>query len=169
MNYIFYLTAAVAIVSTAMVIFHKNAVHALLYLVTSLLSVAVIFYQYGAPLAAALEVIIYAGAIMVLIIFVIMMLNQGDASVAQEQAWLQPHTWIGPALLSAILLIQLLLLVSSGQIPSEQTYHYIGPKQVGIALFSHYVLAVELASMLLLAGLVGAFHLARHRRTVKPE
>nr|AFT63984.1 NADH dehydrogenase I chain J-like protein [gamma proteobacterium D250] len=77
MHYTFYLTAAVAIVSTAMVIFHKNAVHALLYLVTSLLSVAVIFYQFGAPLAAALEVIIYAGAIMVLVIFVIMMLNQG--------------------------------------------------------------------------------------------
>ncbi|WP_444932086.1 NADH-quinone oxidoreductase subunit J [Microbulbifer sp. SSSA002] len=169
MHYTFYLTAAVAIVSTAMVIFHKNAVHALLYLVTSLLSVAVIFYQFGAPLAAALEVIIYAGAIMVLVIFVIMMLNQGDAAVAQEQAWLQPHTWIGPALLSAILLIQLLLLISSGQISSAQTYHYIGPKQVGIALFSHYVLAVELASMLLLAGLVGAFHLARHRKTIHPE
>ncbi|MCO1335165.1 NADH-quinone oxidoreductase subunit J [Microbulbifer sp. OS29] len=169
MNYIFYLTSAVAVISTAMVIFHKNAVHALLYLVTSLLSVAIIFYQFGAPLAAALEVIIYAGAIMVLIIFVIMMLNQGDASVAQEQAWLQPHTWIGPALLSAILLIQLILLVSSGQISASQSYHYIGPKQVGIALFSHYILAVELASMLLLAGLVGAFHLARHRKTTIEE
>ncbi|BBM00272.1 NADH-quinone oxidoreductase subunit J [Microbulbifer sp. GL-2] len=164
MNFVFYLTAAIAIISTTMVIFHRNAVHALLYLVTSLLAVAVIFYQFGAPLAAALEVIIYAGAIMVLIIFVIMMLNQGDSTVMQEQAWLQPTTWIGPALLSALLLVQLILLVSSGQISSTQAFHYIGPKQVGIALFSHYVLAVELASMLLLAGLVGAFHLARRRK-----
>ncbi|MFS1523052.1 NADH-quinone oxidoreductase subunit J [Microbulbifer sp. 2304DJ12-6] len=166
MNYLFYLTAAIAVLSTTMVIFHRNAVHALLYLVTSLLAVAVIFYQYGAPLAAALEVIIYAGAIMVLIIFVIMMLNQGDSTVVQERAWLQPSTWVGPALLSALLLIQLILLVSSAPFSAVRAFHYIGPKQVGIALFSHYVLAVELASMLLLAGLVGAFHLARHR---KPE
>ncbi|GAB2901543.1 NADH-quinone oxidoreductase subunit J [Microbulbifer echini] len=164
MNFIFYITAAIAVAATTMVIFHRNAVHALLYLVTSLLAIAVIFYQFGAPLAAALEVIIYAGAIMVLIIFVIMMLNQGDSTVVQEQAWLQPRTWIGPALLSALLLVQLILLVSNGQISSTQTFHYIGPKQVGIALFSHYVLAVELASMLLLAGLVGAFHLARRKK-----
>ncbi|WP_226648517.1 NADH-quinone oxidoreductase subunit J [Microbulbifer variabilis] len=164
MNFVFYLTSAIAVVATAMVIFHKNAVHALLYLVTSLLAVAVIFYQFGAPLAAALEVIIYAGAIMVLIVFVIMMLNQGDSTVVQEQTWLQPRTWLGPALLSALLLAQLILLVSSGKISSNQTFHYIGPKQIGIALFSHYVLAVELASMLLLAGLVGAFHLARRKK-----
>ncbi|QFT53896.1 NADH-quinone oxidoreductase subunit J [Microbulbifer sp. THAF38] len=164
MNFIFYLTAAIAVAATTMVIFHKNAVHALLYLVTSLLAVAVIFYQFGAPLAAALEVIIYAGAIMVLIIFVIMMLNQGDSTVVQEQTWLQPKTWFGPALLSALLLAQLIILVSSGQVSSHQTFYYIGPKQIGIALFSHYVLAVELASMLLLAGLVGAFHLARRKK-----
>lgn len=160
---VFYLTAAVAIASTAMVIFSRNAVHALLYLIVSLLAVAVIFYQYGAPFAAVLEVIVYAGAIMVLMIFVIMMLNQGDAAVNQEREWLQPRGWFGPALLSAVLLVQLILLLSSGTAAPAQQPHYVGPKEVGIALFSHYILAVELASMLLLAGLVGAFHLARQK------
>ncbi|WP_323847063.1 NADH-quinone oxidoreductase subunit J [Microbulbifer magnicolonia] len=166
---VFYLTAAVAIVSTALVIFSRNAVHALLYLIVSLLAVAVIFYQYGAPFAAALEVIVYAGAIMVLMIFVIMMLNQGDAAVNQEKEWLQPRGWLGPALLSGILLAQLMLLLPAGQVETTQAAHYVGPKEVGLALFSRYIIAVELASMLLLAGLVGAFHLARHRSAEAKE
>ncbi|MCW8125312.1 NADH-quinone oxidoreductase subunit J [Microbulbifer halophilus] len=164
MNFaIFYLTATIATLSTAMVIFNRNAVHALLYLIVSLLSVAVIFYQYGAPFAAALEVIVYAGAIMVLMVFVIMMLNQGEAAVAQESRWLQPRSWIGPAILSAVLLVQLIWLL--GGDGGEGSPNSVGPKEVGIALFSRYILAVELASMLLLAGLVGAFHLARQRKT----
>lgn len=162
---IFYITATVAALSTAMVIFNRNAVHALLYLIVSLLAVAVIFYQYGAPFAAALEVIVYAGAIMVLMVFVIMILNQGDAAVEQEGHWLQPRSWIGPAVLSAVLLVQLVLLLGGNGAVEGGTPKGVGPKEVGIALFSRYILAVELASMLLLAGLVGAFHLARQRKT----
>ncbi|SEA32263.1 NADH-quinone oxidoreductase subunit J [Microbulbifer marinus] len=166
---VFLLTAAVAVVSTAFVIFSRNAVHALLYLIVSLLAVAVIFYQYGAPFAAALEVIVYAGAIMVLMVFVIMMLNQGEAAVSQESAWLQPRGWIGPALLCGVLLTQLIVLLFAAPAESADATHYVGPKEVGIALFSHYILAVELASMLLLAGLVGAFHLARHKSVDSTE
>ena len=73
----FYVAAAVAIVSTVLAITRLVAVHALLYLIVSLLAVAVVFYTMGAPLVAALEVIIYAGAIMVLFVFVVMMLNLG--------------------------------------------------------------------------------------------
>ncbi|SDJ82904.1 NADH-quinone oxidoreductase subunit J [Microbulbifer yueqingensis] len=162
----FYLTAAVTILATALVIVSRNAVHALLHLIVSLLAVAVIFFQLGAPLAAALEVIVYAGAIMVLMVFVIMMLNQGDAAVEQESAWLQPRNWLLPGILSAILLL-LLVLMLTGQgndMPAPAgapDTSYVGAREVGIALFSRYLLAVELASMLLLAGLVGAFHLAR--------
>src|ERR1041385_8703351 len=93
----FYVAAAIAVLSTAFVITSVSAVHALLYLIVSLLSVAVVFFVLGAPFVAALEVIIYAGAIMVLFIFVVMMLNLGAASVEQEKAWLRPRTWFGPA------------------------------------------------------------------------
>ena len=72
-----------------------NAVHALLYLIVSLLAVAMIFYMLGAPFVAALEVIIYAGAIMVLFVFVVMMLNLGAGRRAGA-AWLNPRIWIGP-------------------------------------------------------------------------
>jgi NADH-quinone oxidoreductase subunit J len=77
MNVFFYIAAAIALVSSVMTITRNNAIHALLYLILSLLSISVIFFILGAPFIAALEVIIYAGAIMVLFIFVIMMLNIG--------------------------------------------------------------------------------------------
>ena len=98
----FYIVAIVAVIATLMVITNANAVHALLYLVVSLLAVAIIFYILGAPFVAALEVIIYAGAIVVLFVFVVMMLNLGEAAVAQERQWLSAGMWVGPALLSEI-------------------------------------------------------------------
>ena len=82
---LFYIAALVGVVSTGMVITRLNAVHALLYLIVSLLAVALIFFLLGAPFVAALEVIIYAGAIMVLFLFVVMMLNQGPPAVVQER------------------------------------------------------------------------------------
>ncbi len=84
MNLLFYLSALIAVISTLLVITRTNTVHALLYLIVSLLAVAMIFFVLGAPFVAALEVIIYAGAIMVLFIFVIMMLNLGGAHAKEE-------------------------------------------------------------------------------------
>jgi NADH-quinone oxidoreductase subunit J len=104
-------------------------------------------------------VIIYAGAIMVLFVFVIMMLNQGQKTMEQEHAWLQPGIWIGPSLLALILFVELLLIVVLGG--NAETGHVVDSKQVGIALYGPYLLAVELASLLLLAGLVGAYHLGK--------
>ena len=159
MSVLFYLSAVVSVLSTIMAITRLNVVHALLYFIVSLLSVAVIFYTLGAPMAAALEVIVYAGAIMVMFLFVMMMLNLGQATIDQEKSWLSPNMWIGPSILAAVLLVELLL----GLFTTDATIAHtmVEAKEIGIALFGPYVLAVELASMLLLAGLVGAFHLAR--------
>lgn len=160
MNTVFYLSGAVAILATIMVITRLNAVHALLYLIVSLLAVAVAFYTLGAPFAAALEVIIYAGAIMVLFIFVMMLLNLGPAATTQEHQWLKPSMWAGPGLLASILIVELsyVLAFSDTHSAGMQT---VPPKDVGISLFSTYLLGAELAAMLLLAGMVGAFHLGR--------
>src|SRR5882762_897736 len=111
MQVVFYIAGAVAIASTLLMVTRLNAVHALLYLIVSLLSVAIVFYTLGAPFAAALEVIIYAGAIMVLFVFVVMLLNLGEAAVRTEQAWLQPAMWIGPSILAAILIAEFLYLL----------------------------------------------------------
>jgi len=159
-NSVFYISSAVAVFSTLMVITRLNAVHALLYLIVSFFSVALIFLVLGAAFVAALEIIIYAGAIMVLFVFVIMMLNLGPRAQEQESQWLKPKTWIGPSFLAVILISELIYLIAAPGATwlagSEVT-----PKQVGIALFGPYLLGVELASMLLMAGLVGAYHLGR--------
>ncbi|MBZ0157540.1 MAG: NADH-quinone oxidoreductase subunit J [Alphaproteobacteria bacterium] len=157
---IFYLSAAVAVLSTVLVITRRHAVHALLYLIVSLLAVAMVFFSLGAPFAAALEVIIYAGAIMVLFVFVIMMLNLGPGSRDLSGDLTGFPQWIGPLLLAAVLLLELLYAVREGAVaPAGQGV--VGPKAVGIALYGPYLLGVELISLLLLAGLVGAYHLGR--------
>jgi NADH-quinone oxidoreductase subunit J len=163
MEIIFYIAAVVAIFSTIMVITRLNAVHALLYLIVSLLSVAVIFFILGAPFIAALEVIIYAGAIMVLFIFVIMMLNLGRSATVQESQWLKPSMWIGPSILAIILLVEFIYVLSvNGGEKFEGAV--IGPKEVGMSLFGPYLIGVELAAILLLAGIVGAYHLGRRKK-----
>ncbi|MEJ2417682.1 MAG: NADH-quinone oxidoreductase subunit J [Exilibacterium sp.] len=160
---LFYLAAIIAVVSTLLAITRTNAAHALLYLVVSLLAVAVVFYLIGAPLAGALEVIIYAGAIMVLFVFVIMMLNVGQATQHQEQQWLTTSAWSLPTLMCTALLAELIYVLQQHlqQPPQEMMSAWVSPKEVGILLYGPYLLAVELASMLLLAGLIGAYHLGR--------
>ncbi|MCX6998015.1 MAG: NADH-quinone oxidoreductase subunit J [Kiritimatiellaeota bacterium] len=161
MNAVFYISAAVAVLATALTVTRANAVHALLYLIVALLAIAMIFFILGAPFVAALEVIIYAGAIMVLFLFVVMMLNAGPRALAQERDWLRPAGWIGPAGLALILFVELLaVLIRAGGVSAAAAP--LAPREVSLALFGPYLLGVELASMLLLAGLVGVYHLGRH-------
>ena len=168
MEAVFYIAGALATASTVMAITRLDAVHALLYLIVSLLAVALMFFALGAPFVAALEVIIYAGAIMVLFVFVVMMLNLGPASIAQEHQWLHPRMWIGPTILAVMLIAELLyLLAQPGDRPAGLAV--VGPKDVGLALFGRYLIGVELAAMLLLAGLVGAYHLGRRRRGMERQ
>jgi len=158
MTIVFYTAGTIAVAATVLTVTRFHAVHALLYLIVSLLAVSVIFYDFGAPFVAALEVIVYAGAIMVLFVFVVMLLNLGEQASRAEHALLTPSMWIGPAILVAILLAQFVwLLVRGGAPPAARAE--IGSVEVGMALFGRYLMGAELASMLLLAGLVGAYHL----------
>ena len=86
---VFYISAVVALVATLIAITRRHAVHALLYLIASLLAIAVVFYTLGAPFMAALELIIYAGAIMVLFVFVIMLLNAGAEKPSNKSLFAQ--------------------------------------------------------------------------------
>jgi len=97
---------------------------------------------------------------MVLFVFVIMMLNLGPQTTEQEKSWLSPRTWAGPAVLTAILFVELLYALISFHAVSPDV-QVVTAKDVGIALFGPYLLGVELASILLLAGLLGAYHLGR--------
>lgn len=162
----FYFAALLAIVASLKVITGKNTVHALLYLVVSLLAVAVCFYLMGAPFAAGLEVIVYAGAILVLFVFAIMMFGLGqDETIHPPSAnGSKANTfnlWFGPFMLALLLLIELVYAINSSEVQAKLTSHTIDAKQVGILLYGPYLLAVEIASFLLLAGLIGGYHFAK--------
>jgi NADH-quinone oxidoreductase subunit J len=166
MELAFYIAGGVAVLSTILMLTRPHVVHALLYLIVSLLGVAVLFYLLGASFVAALEVIVYAGAIMVLFIFVVMMLNLGARAIEMEKRWLTPGIWVGPVVLACILIIEVLYMVRGSS--TSLALGGVEPKQVGVALFGPYLIGVELASMLLLAGLVGAYHLS-YRKVEKRE
>lgn len=168
MDAAFYVAGAISILATIMVITRLNVVHALLYLIVSLLAVSVVFYTLGAPFLAALEVIIYAGAIMVLFVFVVMMLSLGKRSIETEQSWLNPKMWIGPGILALLLLAEVAYVAASAP-KLEHAISSIGPKQVAIALFGPYFIGVELASIILLGALVGAYHLGARKREEREE
>jgi NADH-quinone oxidoreductase subunit J len=166
-NGLFYGAGAVAVVATLLAITRANAVHALLYVVASLLSVAAVFFSLGAPFVGALEIIIYAGAIMVLFVFVVMLLGQGPESAREERRRLGPRIWTGPAVLVAVLGVEVLWAIARE--PAAPAGALVAPGEVGRLLLGPWMIGVELAGMLLLAGLVAAHHLGRISRRREEE
>jgi NADH-quinone oxidoreductase subunit J len=164
MNTIFVIAALVAFIASILAITNRNAIHALLFLIVSLLAISVIFYIIGAPFIAALEVIVYAGAIMVLFIFVVMMLNVGNEKEL-EKKWQRRSMWVLPIILTAILMGVFIYAIKDIETPT-MSRGTIGPREVGISLFTTYILGVEIAAIMLLAGIVGAYHLGRQKRKV---
>ncbi|MCX7985866.1 MAG: NADH-quinone oxidoreductase subunit J [Bacteroidales bacterium] len=162
MNVLFIVSSVVAVIASAMAITRRNAVHALLFLIVSLMGVSMMMYTIGAPYAAVLEIIVYAGAIMMLFVFTVMMLNL-SVSPEDEKRQTGFKTWIFPMVLGAILLGVMFLSFLSNPSWSglQQT---ISPKQVGTLMFSRYLLPVQIAGVLLLAAIVGAYYLGRTRK-----
>lgn len=170
MNLLFYASAIVSVIAGVLVITRRNPMHALLYLILLFLASALMLSTLGAPFVAVLQVIIYAGAIMVLFVFVIMLLNLGPVQEEREREWLAGGIWIPPLILAAILLglTAYALYAPAGPGPLLPG-RAIGPKEVGLSLFQKYMLGVELASLLLLAGLVSAFHFGAFLRGGRTE
>lgn len=168
MNVAFYIAAVVAVVSTLFVILSLNAVHALLFFIVSLLATSLVFYVLGAPFAAMLVIIVNAGAIMVLFVFAIMILNLGPHVTEHERPTVRLRAWILPSILALVLMGEF-IFVFGAHSRGFPVHEVIGPKRVGVALFGPYILGVEMASMLLLAGLLGAYHLAPYAFRPKGE
>lgn len=157
----FYVAAGVAVAGALLFVTSRDPVHGLLYLVVSFLATAVDIYLLGATLAAALQVIVYAGAIMVLFVFAVMVSELGPAPSAPGG---RLGAWALPAVVSAGLLVAILFVLSDG--PAAAPLADLAPRDVGLALYGRYLVGVELASLLLLAGLVAAFQIARGLRGV---
>ena len=158
----FYSLAAVAIFASLRVVTQANPVHAILSMIVSLLAIAGIFFVLGAPFAGALEIVVYAGAIMVLFVFVIMMLNLGMRNDEREERWLDAGTWAIPTGLTIIIAVVLYAMIglnyNEAALMGGTT---ISAKAVGTVLFTKYIMLIEVAALLLLAALVAAYHLGK--------
>ncbi len=155
---IFYVLAAVILVTTALAITRRNLVHAVVFLVFSFFGSAMMFYLCGAPLLAVLEVIIYAGAILILFLFIIMMVK----TETFEERLFPIRQWLPVALIGMVYLVIGAVIVSSA--PGSEVTLKIAlarPKAFGEYLFQRHWLAIEIVSLLLLVALVGALYLGR--------
>ena len=163
---LFYLLAALVVVSTGIAITRRNMVHVVIYLVFSFFGTAMIFYLFGAPLLAALEIIVYAGAIMVLFLFIIMMLRAeaGDAAFLPLKQWIPAAALCGALgiLGAAVLTVD----PSTGKILEAAV---ASPTVFGHYLIQRHWLSIELVSVLLLIALVGALHLGQSEPPAKSE
>jgi len=156
---LFYLLAAMILTATGLAITRRHAVHAVVYLVISFLGSALLFYLLGAPLLAALEVIVYAGAIMVLFLFIIMMLRLEPPPRSRGALVRQ---WAPACLLGLVcLLLAVGLIVADPGSRAPLPLAAVSPREFGEALFSRYWLPVEIASFLLFVALVGVLYLGR--------
>ena len=158
----FYALAAVAIFASLRVVTLANPVHAILSMIVSLLAISGIFFVLGAPFAGALEIVVYAGAIMVLFVFVIMMLNLGMSNDEREERWLDAGTWAVPTGLTIIIAVVLYAMIGLNHNDAAMIGGTtISAKAVGTVLFTKYIMLVEVAALLLLAALVAAYHLGK--------
>lgn len=155
---IFYILAALLVVSSLLVVFQRNVVYSAMALVAALFLIAVLFLTLHAPMVGVLQVLVYAGAIMVLFLFVIMLLNL--AALEQRRA-----IWWGFGSVAALLLaVSLVSLLTDSEPPADPmvaTELFGSPEMLAKSLFTDFVLPFEIASVLLLVAIIGAVVLAK--------
>jgi NADH-quinone oxidoreductase subunit J len=158
----FYILAAIIVASTAVAITRRNLVHAVIYMVVSFFGSAMLFYLLGAPFLAAIEVIIYAGAIMILFLFIVMMID-----VDHYKERLFPIRQCLPAALFGLVyaVTGVLLIFGRGTDPLAMNLYAVSPREFGIYVFQRHWLAIEIVSFLLLVALMGALYLGKLRAT----
>jgi NADH-quinone oxidoreductase subunit J len=159
----FYVVAFVAVTSGILVISCRNPINSGISLVMTFFCLAIFYVTLHAPFMAAIQIMVYAGAIMVLIIFVIMLLNLGSTVVVRYC-----HAVTGAVVASALMLFQILILYkqgtvnsSAGEISPEMVESIGHTELIGKALFTDFLLPFEIASILLLVAIVGAIVLAK--------
>ena len=170
---IFIITATIILISALLTITAHNVVHALLYLVVTMLAISLIFFILGASFAAALQIIVYAGAIMVLFIFVTMMLHQGEKSLAQERHLFHFSSSITALFLSSMLFFELIFMLfftsadTSNGMLTAQSSPFITVKQIGVQLYGPYSLLVVISALMLLSALITAIHISKSPATIQ--
>ena len=163
---LFLILAVVAIATALGMLLSRNAVYSALFLVLNLATVAVFYVLLGAPFIAMAQITVYAGAIMVLFLFVIMLL--GAEKTPGNPKW---SDYILPAGLALVLVLESIYLLISRGVPSGEIVQPEASvnsvdflRQMGMALFNEYLLPFEITSILLLVAMVGAIVLTKQEK-----
>jgi len=161
---VFAIIAVIAIGSALGLLLSRSAIYAALFLIINFVTISILYYILGAPFIALAQITIYAGSIMVLFLFVIMLLGTEKLPRSNVMPWQKPVA-IG---------LSVLLLIESGVLIYQQAVKPSGwpeliesvttPTEIGLALFNQYLLPFEITSVILLAAVVGAIYLTRPER-----
>ena len=158
---VFLVFAALALGSALVVVLHRNPVHSTMSLVVTLISMAALFILLGAPFIAALQILIYTGAIVVLFLFVVMLLNIGREEMAAQRGLPQKiAAGLGALALLGVLVTASWALYGDAQAPALSE-DFVSLKVLATALFAEYLLTFELVGLLLLVAVIAATVLAR--------
>jgi NADH-quinone oxidoreductase subunit J len=152
---LFWFLAAMAIASALMVIFSKNPVHSILWLIVTFFSISGHYILLNAQFLAIVNIIVYAGAIMVLFLFVVMLMNLNTPIAPLKNKWLK----LAGVISGGSLLLVLVAALKDSEIMHQQTLMKSGSigliHNLGMVLFKDYVLPFEISSVLFLSAMVG--------------
>jgi NADH-quinone oxidoreductase subunit J len=159
---LFWIFAVVGVGAGFMVVWHANPMSSAIYLVVTMLCLAGLYVLLSGPFVAVIQVLVYAGAVMVLILFIIMMLNVPQDGERREGS--RP-AWIAAAVVGVLFVLRLAWLISGEQPASlpDLTEGFGTIQAVGMYLFGPYLLPFEVTSVLLLIAIIGAVILAKRR------
>ena len=161
---IFYILSAITVASAFFVVFLRRPMHNVLFMILTMIGLAGLFILLQAEFVAMVQLIVYAGAVMVLFLFVIMLLNLDQVRLPIDPRALR--SWIGVALAVVVLVLLVPILkvfVPSGKAAAEKAVQMSNTQIIAKALFTTYLLPFEIASILLLAAIIGTVILARKR------
>ncbi|QJC31793.1 NADH-quinone oxidoreductase subunit J [Enterobacteriaceae endosymbiont of Donacia tomentosa] len=156
METIFYILGAISVISTILIIISINPIYTLLYFLITLITISSIFFILGNYFAGALEIIIYAGAIVILFMFVLMLLNYKNIELEEKKNFLkQPFVLISSIFFTLIFLINIIYMLKKACSNNKYIINdFVTIQNIGINLFTKYRIIVELMSILLLSGII---------------
>jgi len=162
-HFLFFLLAIISVGAVLAMIFSKNQAHNALFIILAFLCLGGLFALLDAPFIAVVQIIVYAGAIMVLFIFVIMMINLKEGVPPERKRW----TVVLSLLIGIILVIELILAVTGAFAPPQApgAAELANPSNLGKLLFTEYLYPFEITSILIIAVLVGAIVLVKKKDT----
>ncbi|MCA9934288.1 MAG: NADH-quinone oxidoreductase subunit J [Ardenticatenaceae bacterium] len=165
---LFFILAFIAVLSALGMLLSRNAIYSALFLVLNFVTIAILYLVLNAPFIAMVQITVYAGAIMVLFLFVIMLLGaERLGGVASSRDWEWATAGILGGVLLLVFMLELVLKPGGGTTELAATFIDTSPAALGMRLFEAYVFPFELTGVLLLAAMIGVVVLGRTKKRGK--